>query len=338
MECPLKKDHPSTQDREKITELVRRFAGATTDAILDPLMQFFSIPEVNGVVSYRIISKIAIVFGDPTCAPEQLNVLTHAFHTYIERKCSNVIYISASKPFAQWAIKHSCGLMLELCEELILNPLIDPYHQPGTHGSLVRRKVKRASKEGVTFHEYTGNDLFLEQEIETLGTLWLQGRKGPQFHISNIHLFQDRIGKRWFYAKQGGKIVGVIVLNQLQASNGWLMNHLMTLSDAPVGTSEFLVISTLGALRAEGCTFCTVGFAPAKRLGEIVGLNRATTWISRQLFNLAKKAGKLDGLNMFWGKFNPDRRPAYLLFYRNSLGIKELLSLRKALNGNTKGT
>jgi lysylphosphatidylglycerol synthetase-like protein (DUF2156 family) len=327
----------SIEDRQTIIQLVRRFAGATTDAILDPTMQFFSIPHVEGFISYRIEAKVAIVFGDPTCTQENLKPLTQAFHTYIETLCKNVVYISTSQVFAHWAIGHACGLMLELCEELILNPLNNPYDQPGTHGSLVRRKVKRALREGVSFHEYTGSDLQIEQEIEAVGELWLKGRTGPQFHISNVYPFQDRLGKRWFYARKDGEMVGVIMLNELQASNGWLMNHLMTVENAPTGTSELLVISTLAALRSEGCSFTTVGFAPAKQLGEIIGLNKLTTWFSRQLFNLAKKAGKLDGLNMFWGKFQPERRPSYLLFYKNSLGLREMLALRRALNSTTQG-
>jgi lysylphosphatidylglycerol synthetase-like protein (DUF2156 family) len=182
-------------------------------------------------------------------------------------------------------------------------------------------------------HEFFLNDLALQRAMEHVGELWLKARRGPQFHISNIYLFNDCMGKRWFYAKRGNEVVGVISLNQLQASQGWLLNHLMLTKEAPNGTSELLVVSVLDVLRNEGCHYATAGIATLKDLGQIRGLGKASTGMARLFFKIARKIAHLDGLNMFWGKFHPARKPSWLLFSKNQISIRELVALRRALNG-----
>jgi lysylphosphatidylglycerol synthetase-like protein (DUF2156 family) len=156
-------------------------------------------------------------------------------------------------------------------------------------------------------------------------------------HISNVYLFTDCFGKRWFYAKQKDQVIGVIALNHLQARSGWLLNHLMVIPEAPNGVPELLMAHTLETLEKEGCPFATVGSIASNQLGEIQGLNKLAASLAKAVFVLANKAMKLHGLNTFWGKFHPKSEPAYLMFSKSKIGIRELLSLRKALNGTLKG-
>lgn len=324
-------------DRASIVAQVRRWAGATTDAILDPSMRIFSSPGIEGFIAWRLEAGTCIVFGDPTCAEEDKPSLAKAFDNFATKLKYRVIYVTASQSFTDWATENLCSTKIEFGEELILDPFLDPAKESGTHGSLVRRKVKQAVREGITVHELLGEDPSLERAIERIGELWLKARRGPQFHISNIYLFNDRSGKRWFFARRGDQIVGVITLNQLQVHQGWLFNHLMVTKDAPNGTSELLVVSALAALRNEGCHYATAGIATLKDLGDIGGLGKISTWIARLSFKIARKIAHLDGLNMFWGKFHPKREPSYLLFSNTHISIRELVGLRRALNGPPKG-
>ncbi len=327
----------SKEERPGILELVRRWGGCTTDAVLDPSMQFFSLPGISGFVSYRLAYGCAIIFGEPICAPTDKAVMAEAFHRFAEKQGKSIIYVAASKEFAHWAIQNVCGALIEFGEELILDPSCDPRKRTGTHGSLVRRKVKGALRESVTIHEYLGRDSELERSLEQVGEQWLQSRKGTQIHISDVYLFDDRKGKRWFYAKQGDQYVGTITLNQLQARKGWLLNHLMVTPEAPNGTSELLVVSALEVLEKEGCRFVTVGMVTAGELGEIVGLGKFSAKLGRAIFKLAKKVAHLDGLNTFWGKFHPQSEPAYVLFSQKRIGFREIMALKSALCGEKNG-
>ena len=151
--------------------------------------------------------------------------------------------------------------------------------------------------------------------------------------ISGIRLFSDRSGKRWFYATHGDRVIGVLQLNRLEARQGWLLNRLMVTPDSPGGTPELLVITALDILRAEGCQTVSFSFVPQDELGEVIGLSRTSTWLARSIFKIASKSLRLQSaLGSFGRSFIPTEEPAYLVFARARIGIRELLGLRRALN------
>lgn len=319
--------------RDQIVSYVRRWGGPTSDAVLDPAIEYFMCPKIEGVVGFRRSFKCAVVLGDPICALEARNALTLAFHEFAKAEDLSVIYIAASHSFTQWAMEHVCSSCIGLGEIVNYDPAEDPRQRSGTQGSLVRRKVKRAIREGVSIHELKRGDVELEKQVEEVGVKWLQSRKGPQIHISNVHLFEDCEGKRWFYAFFGGKMIGSISLNRLEALQGWLINHLMVLPEAPVGTSELLFTSILETLNQEGCRYATVGFILAKQLREIRGFGKFSSFLAKFMIEIARKVYDLDGLHTFWGKFHPKKEPSYLLFSRKKIGFKELLGVSRATNG-----
>ena len=325
--------HVFTNERAHIVNCVRRWGGATSDAVLDPAIEYYQASGISGFIGYRRAFNCAVVFGDPVCAAEDKLLLAEAFHQHAKSLNWSIVYVGASHVFAERAIGSLCGALVEFGEELVFDPSCDPRKRTGTNGSLVRRKVKRAIREGVSVHEYLENDLALERAIEEIGVIWLSARKGLQIHISNVHLFSDRQGKRWFYAKQGEKIIGSISLNRLQAHDGWLINHLMAIPDAPHGTSEHLLTSVLEILDREGCRYASVGMISAKQLGQIVGLGRFSTVFARFAFAFARRIFDLDGLNTFWKKFHPNTQPSLLLFSSSKVGIREMLGISRAMNG-----
>jgi lysylphosphatidylglycerol synthetase-like protein (DUF2156 family) len=315
-----------------IVKLARQWGGASCDAFLDPLCQYFYQTDLEGVVGYKLEKNCAIVFGNPVCSPSHRETLAKAFHRYCLDKGWSIIYISASDDFTKCVSKSLNYSWIEYGQELYLNPHSDPQKEHGTHASLVRRKVRHAYKEGLSVEEYLGQDKQIERELEELATQWLKNRKKPQIHISNVYLFENRLGKRWMYAKQNDTIVGVIVLNELQSRKGWLINHLMIAPDAPGGTPELLVISALQELVKENCDYVTFGSIPAKELGEMMGFNPFSRLIGRLAFRLARTIFKLDGLGMFWEKFHPNSTPSYIVFSSPSIKLREIQALLKALN------
>lgn len=326
---------PFTQknnERLQIVELVRRWGGLATDALLDPQCQHFRIPEIDGFIGYRIECGCAVVFGDPVCAPNDTFQLARAFHKFCQTQYKNIIYLIASEAFAKRSLQCICKAIVEYGEEVFLDPHCNPKERQGTHASLVRRKLRHALQRGVSIKEYIPFDATIEPKLEQVGGAWLKSRKGPQIHISNIYLFEDRIGKRWFYAQKDDQIIGIVVLNQLKAHQGWHMNHLMVTPEAPNGTPELLVVSVLEILKGEDCSFVSFGAAPADELGAIIGLSRFSSWIARQAYNIASKIFHLKGHKMFWGKFHPKTKPSYLVFHQPYIGIRETLALMRATN------
>jgi lysylphosphatidylglycerol synthetase-like protein (DUF2156 family) len=320
----------TSDDRHQIVQIIRRWGGLTTDALLDPVTQFFIVPGVEGLIGYRLRAQCAVVYGDPVCAPQDIPVLAHAFHQFCEGENLRVVYLIASESFAKWAINHICQASVQFGSELFIDPQCDPRSLHGTHASLVRRKVRHATHEGAVVKEYLVHDVFIEQNMLQLARTWLQHKRRP--HISNVHIFEDTDGKRWFYAMQNGMMIGLLVLNFLESRQGWLINHLMISPEAPGGTPELLVISALDALRQEGCAYATFGVVPNPALDEIAGLQRLLTWTVRLVYQAVYHLYHLKGHMMFWGKFQPQTNPSYLLFSQPRIGYQEIKALMHALN------
>lgn len=319
--------------RTLILNKVREWGHSSTDAILDPSTKIFSVSEVDGLIGYRIVKGCAIVYGDPVCSPSDVALLTKRFHQFCDQQKKTIVYIAASEDFAKWALKHYCKALVEFGKDLFLNPQIDnPKKASGSYGCLVRRKVKHATNEGVIAQEYLTDDSQLEKAIEAVGTSWLNARQGPQIHISNVHLFNDRTGKRWFYATHKGQVIGVLVLNQLIHLGGWHLNHLMVVPNAPGGTPETLVMTAFETVAAEKAHYLSFGSITAPELGEVQGLGRLSSQIAYWAFKFANYFFGLQGRKGFWEKFQPRTAKTYLLFSRSIIGIKELNGLMCALN------
>jgi lysylphosphatidylglycerol synthetase-like protein (DUF2156 family) len=319
---PFKEEEP----RKQLLASIRRWGGSSSTALLESDCNFFSLVGTEGFIGYRSLKGCAVVLGNPICHPDDIPRLATAFHESCQKRGERVLYIVCSDPFAKWASDNICDAILEFGTELLINPTI------ATEGRLVHRKTRHALKEEVEVQEYLSENLPLKAAMEAVGTAWLKNRQGPQIFLSHCQLFSDPVGKRWFYAKQGEKVVGVLVLNELQAHGGWLLNRVMATPDAAHGTPELLVKTALDHLHREGCSYVNLGPVPGERLGEITGFNLFFSWLARSLFQVARKTFHLDGKRVFWQKFEPISKPCYLLFSHSSIGWREIRGLMQALH------
>lgn len=322
----------SSPNRETIINLVRQWGGANSDGILDPGTKIFFSPEIEGLVGYKIESHTAVIYGDPICAPQDKPRLAQAFQEFCKSRKLGVIYTIVTKEFAKWATHHLPAVSIEFGETFVLDPHQNPMDKKGPKAVLVRKKVKHALAEGAVVKEYEGSDPKIELEIEEVAKCWLKGRHGPQVYLAQVTLFNDRTGKRWFYARQGEEIVAFLVLNELRSRKGWLLNNVMHTENAPHGVSELLLIATLQFLEKENCHYVLMGPVPAKNLGEIVGLNRFAAHILRWVYKGAHKIFHLSGHHAFWDKFMPEIEPSYLLFPRKRVSLSGIKALLRAYN------
>jgi lysylphosphatidylglycerol synthetase-like protein (DUF2156 family) len=321
---------------DRFVRLVRRFGGAGSDATLEPGTKSFEVDHIEGFVGYRQVARCAIVFGDPICHKADMKALSHEFDKFVKNEKLKAIYIASTKNFTNIAMDHVVNAAIQFGEELIFDPEINPRDRTGPHACLVRRKIKRAKKDGITAHEYTEDDPTFEKAMVDAGKAWKANRRGRQVHISDFYLFENRHGKRWFYAKKEGRIVGGVSLNKIDAYDGYLLNHLYALPEAAKGTSELLLTTVLDVLKEEGCRHATIGYVPGSEINTIVGLGKVTTFLAKKIYLWAKKTFGLDRLTTFWMKFNPSSEPVYILFDRKQMSVTDLLSLRKTLNADKK--
>ena len=61
--------------------------------------------------------------------------------------------------------------------------------------------------------------------------------------------------------------MGIALLSKLESQCGWFLKYLISIPEAPRGTSELMMMSILEILRNENCRFLTYGMVPAKQSG-----------------------------------------------------------------------
>lgn len=317
-------------EREEVVRFVRQWGGTATSAVLDPASQIYVSPGGEGLVGYRHGTGCAVVFGEPIAPPSEVPTVIRSFHAECEKKGWNPIYITVGGSFAKWMREEFNAGYLTVGEEISVDPFDDPTR--GAGGSLARRKARHAGKEGVTVSEYFGGNLHAEKEMEHLARAWLENRKGPQVYISNIQLFQDREGKRWFFAREGTRIVGVVVLNRLESKGGWLLNHLMCHPDAPHGTSELLVTTVFKTVEQEGCHYVTFGVVAAESLNEILGFGSVITWSLPWVYKSLMKMLRIEGRKKYWSKYQPNSKLSYVVFTKPQIGLRDVFELLRIVN------
>lgn len=318
---------------KSIGEYVQLWGTSASIAILDPLCKVFHTPEIDGIIGFHEGKHAMVVVGDPLCAPEDMVNLSKAFHAFAQEKNKKVIYMLATQPFVDRSLQDSPKAFMQIADELIVDPSNNPIE--GSKGRKLRNKISHAQRDGLEVKEYTDEDRDLEEAISLAATEWLKQRKGPQLYLANVNLFEERVGKRWFYAEKNGQIVGVLLLNRLESKNGWLYNLLMATPEAPWGTSEMLAIKALDQLRAEGCHYVTFGVVTGDHIGEIKGMGPITTWFAKLGYKLANWFFDLTGRKTYWTKFQPKSEITYLLLNSPKFGVKDVMDIMRALNAKT---
>lgn len=210
--------------------------------------------------------------------------------------------------------------------------MLDPMQKTGKKASLLRNKYNQAMRDGIIVEEYSQYDEHIEEEMQKIRESWLNNRKGPQLCLLQIDIFRERAHKRYFYAHYKGRIIGLLMLNRIDAHHGWVLNILMVSPDAPTVTSEFLIINTLAKLREESCHFFSVGTLPATSLGKFEGLGKFSQWCTRGLYRTAKKIFRLEDRQRYWKKFYPEARPVYIVFSQSGVKLTEAYGIIRALS------
>lgn len=315
------------KEKESDRELFIRYGSSATEAMFDFPCNFFRRQECEGVVAYRIESGCAVVFGGPICPHNETAKLVEAFHKFCDSSKISVVYVIVSKSFADWLSKSYCKISMEICDELIFDPIFDPCLK----SRRLKHRVDIALKHGLTVHEYipTPVDANIENALQEIGIKWQRAIKGPSVFLGHLNFFESYQGKRWFYVKDGEKITSMMMLSRIDSKDGWLLKFLVSLPEAFHDTSELLMVSVLETLRKENCRFLSKGMVPADQIRSVKGLGSFAEFLAKGFYKAIGKIFKFKKRKDYWLRYFPKEEPAYLLFSNSHIGIREIRALMK---------
>src|SRR5260370_28082590 len=178
------------QARQAEAELIRCYGGHTLAFLgLAPENLHFLAPNDEGVVNYRLMSNVAVVLGDPVCAPGACEHVTRSFLELCALQDWRVAFYQAYPEHLSTyrALKLHA---FKIGEEAIIDP--QTFTLSGSAMANVRTSCRRAEREGVLIQWYEGvPPAEVMQQLEHLSKAWL-GRKAGK-HASEMGFSMGRL-------------------------------------------------------------------------------------------------------------------------------------------------
>lgn len=312
---------------------IKEWGNHCSVAFFDPACQFFKFPEIHGIIGYRTYKNVAIMFGDPASAPKDQLILFKTFKTFCKEQKKRIVCIGTSKLFTgQLLNEHLCSSALTIGNEILLDASIDPKNHRGGDGSSLRNKWRYSIRRGLAVHEYKGANTTIEQQLEQLHQEWRHHRKGAQIYLAETELFHHRLNRRWFYATHQNSIIGLLMLTQLNAQQGYVINFLMLSPNAPTTTSEFIIMSVLERLADDGTVTLSAGLIPQENIQLLDGFGSLSQLLIKQCYRMLHKKYKLHRKDQYWRKFAPYKKELFLLFESKPIKIGDIWGILHALH------
>ena len=249
---------------------VRRYGtNSNSYVLLEGPKSYFTSPDVDGFLAYQISAGIALIAGDPVCAPGDARRLIHAFCSAVMRP----VGAYQVSPEILTAFRQEGFADVQIGKEAVFS--LDQFTLCGGKMELVRAATNKARRAGVVISEHDpfafGADA-LNEELREISREWLKakGNRELGFVLGSLGL-EQRSAKRYFLARSNhgtGRIEGFIVCEPIFGRSGYYLDVTRRRADAIRGTMELLTAEILRRLREEGFEMASMGVAPLALLDD----------------------------------------------------------------------
>jgi lysylphosphatidylglycerol synthetase-like protein (DUF2156 family) len=202
-----------TYSKEQLTKAchaeakLTRFYGGHALAFfgLTPGKVHFLAPDGAGLVNYRLVSNVAVVLGDPVCAPEAFEKVTRSFLDFCALHHWRVAFYQASPEYLD--TYRSLKLRaFKMGEEAILHP--QTFTLRGSTLANVRTSCRRAEREGVRIQWYEGvPPAEVMQHLEHVSSAWLERKVGE--HPSEMGFSMGKLDELIDTAEQAETVANI---------------------------------------------------------------------------------------------------------------------------------
>ena len=214
---------------------------------------------VDGAVAYLERDRVALVWADPIAAPEDAGALLAEATAELRGRGLRTCLILVGEETATHALGSGYAV-LKIGEQPFFS-LADWRRPRGDRGKHLRWCLNRADRAGIAVRPYEPRD---EHGAADVLLSWERGLGRPAaqsfLRASPLTLAAE---KRLFVAELGGRIEAIVACTPA-AGNRWFLEDLVRRPAAPTGTTEALVVETLGRLAADGAELAWMDIAPLR--------------------------------------------------------------------------
>ena len=322
---------------QTIERLVAQYGLMAHMGIRDHSYQFFLNRSRTGALLYRLINKVAVISGDPICTTFKYREMLEEFRQHCKSNHWSFAITAASSELAQIA-KEMGWTTVHFARERILNAQNNPVLL-GAEGKRIRTQCKQVMKSGTQLGIYCPvykRDLDLETQITDIYDNWRAERnnaRGCQAYVTVFEMFSFHRLMTFIYSQDSqGKIKGFAALRKMK--NGYHIDPCLATADAPRGTVDLLLVSSMALLRETGVEPLALGVEPLDELGEVTGMSKALERVTKKCHKFISSELPLGGKKGFNNRFRPDEaleKQLYLI-YPNSPSIKRSVTIAHFAN------
>ncbi|WP_189093395.1 phosphatidylglycerol lysyltransferase domain-containing protein [Deinococcus ruber] len=298
-------------DLDTLTRWHARYAvNPSSMPALASMTHVLTLTGISGGFGVQQTGNVLLAAGEPLAPTWAWPDFASALLTLARQLKAVPCFAPVGTEFA--AILHAAGL----CSvRLGSTPYIhlQDWPQRGNVGAKIRHAVNRAARDGVEIRAARPPStpeaaLRWRGEVEALCAQWLRERKAnvPFHWVFELQPLRHLHAKRYFEARQGGQLVGLIAASPLPGRAGWYLEDVLQDPRASTSTGTALVAAALSALKADGVRLATLGGVPLSSMRGWDGadVTRLERWAYR-LRPLLSTVYSFDGLERFKQRFGP---------------------------------
>ena len=237
--------------------------------LLEGPKSYFTTPAVDGFLAYQVSAGVALIAGDPVCAPHQARRLIHDFTTVMRRP----VGAYQVSPAMLTAFRQEGFADVQIGKEAVFD--LGRFTLAGGKMELVRAACNKARRAGVVVsehHPFAEGAEAINDELRDISREWLKGKGNHElgFLLGSLGLDHPS-AKRYFIGrseKGNGRIEGFIVCEPIYGLAGYYLDVTRRRPDAVRGTMELLTTEILRLLHDGGYHMASMGLAPLALLDD----------------------------------------------------------------------
>jgi phosphatidylglycerol lysyltransferase len=323
----------------KLDSWVRSYGtNSNSYVLLEGPKSYFTSPGVDGFLAYQVSGGVALIAGDPVCAPEQARRLINDFTSAMMRP----VGAYQVSPAMLEKFRAEGFADVQIGKEAIFD--LGRFTLAGGKMELVRAATNKAKREGVVVsehHPFTKDAAAINNELREISDTWLRckGNHELGFVLGSLGLERPS-AKRYFIARSGngaGRIEGFIVCEPIYRRSGYYLDVTRRRPDAVRGTMELLSTEILRQLGAEGFQMASMGPAPFALLDDRDLLDHPVlARLMRFVFDKVNIAYDFKLLYRYKAKYHPHTwEPRYFCFNQRRLSLSMLYAVIQVRNAIT---
>ena len=303
--------------------------------LLEGPKSYFTSPYVDGFLAYQVSGGVALIAGDPVCAPHEAPRLIHDFANAMRRP----VGAYQVTPTMLEAFREEGFADVQIGKEAIFD--LNRFSLAGGKMELVRAATNKARREGLVVsehHPFSPDAETINEELREISAAWLKC-KGSQelgFVLGSLGL-DRRSAKRYFVARAlngTGRIEGFVVCEPIFGRSGYYLDVTRRRQDAVRGTMELLTAEILRLLREEGCEMASMGLAPLALLDDPDLLDHPVlARLMRFVYEKVNINYDFKLLYRYKAKYHPHTwEPRYFCFNQRRLSLSMLYAVIQVRN------